>query len=123
MGKEAVRQIGFCDCGGGCFWAGLGRYCRHRSSHPMNRSGADAKCFSRFEDSCAGRQLLTDTLNEIGAHGARPPALGLARGSIDAASAITRLSVLNLILRGSGSGKPLAKDQGDSIDLENRKGR
>ena len=43
--------------------------------------------------------------------------------SIDATSAITRLSVQNLILRGSGSGKALTKDQGDSIDLENSKGR
>src|SRR6202035_1564584 len=28
-GEEAMRQIGFCDCGGGCFWAGLGRNSRH----------------------------------------------------------------------------------------------
>jgi hypothetical protein len=52
-----------------------------------------------------------------------PLCSGTREASIDAASAITRLSVLNMILSCSGRGNPLTKDQRDSIDLENRKGR
>jgi hypothetical protein len=93
----------------------------------MNCANAAAKCFRRLEDSSAGRQLPPDALNDIGAHRATPKPLSLCSGTreanIDAASAMTRLSTINLILRGSGSGKPLTKDQRDSIDLENRKGR
>jgi hypothetical protein len=93
----------------------------------VNRSGADAKRFSRFEDSRPGRQPLTDALDNFGAYRATPEPLTRAQAarevSINAASATTRLSILNLILRGSGSGKLLTKDQGGSIDLENRKGR
>jgi hypothetical protein len=43
----------------------------------MNRSGADAECFSRFEDSCAGRQLLTDALDNFHAYRATPEPLSL----------------------------------------------
>jgi hypothetical protein len=79
------------------------------------------------ESDRAGPQLSADTLNDVGAHGATPRdaclCSGTRRATIDAASAITRLSMINLMLRASGSGKPLTKDQGDSIDLENRKGR
>jgi hypothetical protein len=47
----------------------------------------------------------------------KPPSLrsGTRRASIDAASDIIRLSVLNRTLRGSGNGKPLTIDQMDSI--------
>jgi hypothetical protein len=44
----------------------------------MNRSGADAKCFSRFEDSCAGRQLLADALDNFRADRATSEPLPLA---------------------------------------------
>jgi hypothetical protein len=122
-GGEAVRQIDFCDWRGWVFfWAGSDSY----SPHLMNRSGADSECFSHFEESCPGRQLLADAIDDCLTHQATPEALALcsdARGSIDASSAITRLSMINLMLSASGSGKPLSKDQGDSIDLENRKGR
>jgi hypothetical protein len=43
--------------------------------------------------------------------------------AFDATLAITRLSVLNLTLRSSGSGKPFTINQGDSIGLENQRGR
>ena len=56
----------------------------------MNRSGADAECFSRFEDSCPGRQLLTDAIDNFCAYRATPESLSLCFGareaSIDAAS-------------------------------------
>jgi hypothetical protein len=54
-----------------------GRYSRHLSFHPMNRSGSDAECLSRLEDSRAGRQLRPDALNYIGAHRATPEPLPL----------------------------------------------
>jgi hypothetical protein len=92
----------------------------------MNRSGADAERLGRFEDSCAGREPFPDPLDDDLAHRGTPEVLPLAprprEASIDAASAITRLSVLNLLLRGFGSGKPLTADQRDSTDLENREG-
>jgi hypothetical protein len=93
----------------------------------MNCANTAAECFRRLEDSSAGRQLPPDALNDIGANRATPKPLSLCSGTreagFDATSAITRLSMINLMLRASGSGKPLTKDQGDSIDLENRKGR
>jgi hypothetical protein len=56
----------------------------------MNRSGADAECFRRCEDSCPGRQLLTDATDNFCAYRATPEALSLCFGareaSIDAAS-------------------------------------
>jgi hypothetical protein len=93
----------------------------------MNRSCADAKFLRYSQNPRPGRQLRPDALNDIGAHGATPEPPSRCSGSrearIDAASAVTRLSTINLILRGSVGGKPLTKDQRDSIDLENRKGR
>ena len=93
----------------------------------MNCANAAAECFRRLEDSSAGRQLLADALDDLGAHGATPAppsrCSGTREAQVDAASVITRLSMINLMLRASGSGKPLTKDQGGSIDLENRKGR
>jgi hypothetical protein len=43
----------------------------------MNRSGADAKRFSRCEDSCPGTQLLTDALDNFGAYWATPETFSL----------------------------------------------
>ena len=48
----------------------------------MHRSGADAQRFGRFEDSCPGRQLLADTLNDTGAHRTTPEALSLCSGTL-----------------------------------------
>jgi hypothetical protein len=81
-----VRQIDFDDWGGGLFPqpALSGRNSRHLSLYPVNRSGADAKRFGRFEDARAGRQLLPDALNDIGVLGAYAESLSLcsdARGS------------------------------------------
>src|SRR5260370_29685491 len=56
----------------------------HLAFHSMNRSGADAQCFSRFEDSCPGRQLFTHARHDIGAHGATPEALPLCSGTPEA---------------------------------------
>jgi hypothetical protein len=56
----------------------------HLSFHPMHRSGADAKYFSRFENARSGRQLFTDKLYDIGAHGATPDALPLCSGTREA---------------------------------------
>ena len=50
----------------------------------MHRSGADAKYFSRFENARSGRQLFTDKLYDIGAHGATPDALPLCSGTREA---------------------------------------
>ena len=40
--------------------------------------------FSRFENARSGRQLLSDTLYDIGAHGATPEALPLCSGTREA---------------------------------------
>jgi hypothetical protein len=50
----------------------------------MNSAGAATKFLRRFEDSCPGRQLLSDMLYDIGAHGATPEALPLCSGTREA---------------------------------------
>jgi hypothetical protein len=102
-GEEAVRQIRFGDCGGPFF---LGPVTLQRPSlvSPDAPSGAE----HRGHSSCCGYPRRSPT-----AHGcaqrhrcsqgnARLASLcsGTREASIDAASAITPLSVLNLILRG-----------------------
>ena len=79
-GGEAVRQIDFGDWWGRVFPhpALSGCYSRHLSFHPMHRSGADAKCLRRFEDSRTCRQLLTDALDDILAHRTTPEPFPLA---------------------------------------------
>jgi hypothetical protein len=47
----------------------------------VNRSGADAKCFSRFEDSRASRQLLADAVDNCLAHRTTTKPLPLCSGA------------------------------------------
>ena len=47
----------------------------------MHRSGADAECFGRFEDTRAGHQFRPNTLNDIGAHRATPEPFSLCSGT------------------------------------------
>jgi hypothetical protein len=108
-----VRQIDFGDRGVGLLATSC-RYKGHLSVHPMHHPVSTPSALAVFETS-VGRQL----------HPARAasPVLGAhARLAFIAASAITRLSVLNLLLSVSGSGRQLTRDQGDSIDWENPQG-
>jgi hypothetical protein len=47
----------------------------------MHRSGADAKSFSRFEDSRASRQLLADAIDNFPGYRATPEPLPLRSGA------------------------------------------
>jgi hypothetical protein len=126
-----VRQIRFGNWGAYFFrHTRSGRSSVHLSFHPINRPNGERRGPLPFEDTYASSQLRAGSLSNFSAYGrlrvdVRGAFLcsGTRETGIDATSAITRLCVINRLLRGSGSGKPLTKDQGNSIDLENRKGR
>jgi hypothetical protein len=64
--------------------AGSVRSSQHCAFYPVDRSGAAAEGFGGLEDTCAGRQVRSDALDDIAADWATPEALPLCSGACEA---------------------------------------